>query len=87
MPFFKLAPDSPPVKGDEVLLMLNDEFTSLALEATGEAHQVGKQALEDVTQDLLLLDDHNPGSLSRGDERLLSHTLLQDIERETKTDP
>ena len=86
MPFFKLALDSPPVEGDEVLLILNDEFTNVTLEVTREAHEAGKQALEDVAQDLLLLDDHELSSLSCDDERLLSHTLLQDIEQETKSD-
>ena len=75
------------MEGDEVLLILNNEFTNLTLKATEEACKVGKQALEDVAQNLLLLDDHEPGLLSCGDKRLLSHTLLQDIERETKTDP
>ena len=79
VPFFKLALDSLLMEGDEVLLILNDEFTNLTLEATGEAHEVGKQALEDVAQNLLLLNDHKLGSLSCEDERLLSHMLLQDI--------
>ena len=83
-----MAPDSPPIKEDEVLLILNDEFTNLALEATGEAHQACKQALKDVeTQDLLLLNDNETGSLNPSDERLLSHTLLKDIKQKTKTDP
>ena len=93
IPFFKLTLESPPVKGEEVLLLLNNEFTHLALEATAEAHEDGKQALDDIkTHNLLLLNDDEqalskPRSPNTNNKRMLSHTLLEDIEWETKTDP
>ena len=93
IPFFKLALESPPVKGEEVLLLLNNEFTHLALEATAEAHEDGKQALNNIeTHNLLLLNDNEwalsePRSPNTNDKRMLPHTLLEDIEQETKTDP
>ena len=87
IPFFKLTLGSLLVNREEVLLLLNDKFTNMALEATTEAHEACKQAIDDIiTHSLLLLDDNEPSSLITN-ERLLSHTLLEDIEQETKADP
>ena len=70
-----------------MLLLLNDKFTNMALEATTEAHKACKQAIDNiVTHNLLLLDNNDPSSLSTN-ERLLLYTLLEDIEQETKANP
>ena len=85
IPFFKLTLESLPVKGEEVLLLLNDKFTHLALEVTAKAYKDSKWALNDIkTHNLLLLNNNKwalsePHSLNTNNERMLSHTLLKDI--------
>ena len=78
VPFFKLIPGSVPTE-EEALLSLNEEFTNLAVEATKEAHAATTQALADADTDELLL-------LNNDEDKLLSHTLLDDIRRETMSD-
>ena len=76
--FFKLVPGLVPTE-KEALLSLNKEFTNLAVKATKEAHTVTTQALADTDTDELLLLDNN-------EDKLLSHTLLDDIQCKTISD-
>ena len=39
IPFFKLTPESLPIKGEKVLLLLNNKSTHLALKAIVKAYE------------------------------------------------
>ena len=78
--FFKLMSGFSLVEGEKMLLLLNDKFTNMTLKAITEAYEACKQTLNNITTHSLLLLNNDEPSLLITNERLLSHTLLKDIE-------